>query len=173
MRPLGSSELKIVELPEQLQFVYGYEAGWGDLAAPPAALLVTLAWAWSTHHLVYAAIFVVIFAALVAYWLNISPAKLSVTQRELIAQGSQNRNLNNQANISAAEVNSLAYAAASDQGPAGLYAYCRSKQTCLMPGLTQEQSNTVAETIRAKFPQLERGDNIPTALQYPEQHSKR
>jgi hypothetical protein len=172
VRPLGSSELKTVELPDQLQFVYGYEPGWGDLAAPPAALLVALAWALSEHHLVYAAIFVVIFISLVIYWLNISPAKLSVTQRELIAQGSQNRNLNNQTTIPTSEVNSLAYAAAAKGTPAGLYAVCRRNQACLLPGLTQEQAAAVAELIRTKFPKLERGDNIPIALQYPEQHSK-
>jgi hypothetical protein len=170
VRLLGSSELKTIELPGELQFVYGYEAGWGDLAAPPAALIVLLAWALSTHHLVFAAIFVVVFAALVVYWLNISPSRLSVTPRELIAQGSQNRNLANQTNVPTSEVNTLRYAPASEQGPAGLYAYCRRKQICLIPGLTQEQAEAVAETIRAKFPDLERGDNLPAALQYPEQH---
>jgi hypothetical protein len=170
VRVLGTSELKSIVLPGQLQFVYGYQAGWGDLAAPPATLLVLLAWAWSTHHAVFAAIFVVAFAALVVYWLNISPARLSVSSQELVAHGSQNRNLSNQTNIPAAEVNTLRFAAASDHGPAGLYAYCRLKQICLMPGLTEEQASAVADAIRTKFPSLERGDNLPLSLQYPEQH---
>jgi hypothetical protein len=167
---LGTSELKVVELPGELQFVYGYQAGWGDLAAPPATLLVLLAWAWNTHHIVFAAIFVVAFAALIVYWLNISPSRLSVSSQELIAHGSQNRNLANQTMIPAAEVNTLRYAAASSQGPAGLYAYCQLRQTCLMPGLTEEQASAVADVIRTKFPNLERGDNLPASLQYPEQH---
>jgi hypothetical protein len=162
VRPLGSSDLKTVELPDQLQFVYGYEPGWGALA-----------WALSERHLVYAAIFVVIFISLVIYWLNVSPAKLSVTQRELVAQGSQNRNLANQTTIPASEVNSLAYAAAGKGSPAGLYAMCRRNQACLLPGLTPEQAAAVAGIIRTKFPKLERGDNIPDSLKYPEQHSKR
>lgn len=170
MKLLGSSELRTIELPDRLQVVHGYQAGWGDLAAPPATLLVLLAWAASTHHMVLGAIFVVAFAALAIYWLNISPNRLSVLPRELITQGSQNRNLANQTNIPAAEVNSLAYAATGEHGPTGLYAYCRRKRICLMPGLTQEQAEAVAEAIRAKFPNLERGDNLPAALQYPEQH---
>jgi hypothetical protein len=39
-----------------------------------------------------------------------------------------------------------------------------------MPGLTEEQASAVADAIRTKFPSLERGDNLPLSLQYPEQH---
>jgi len=170
VRLLGTSELKAVEFPGELPFVYGYQAGWGDLAAPPATLLVLLAWAWSTHHLVFAAIFVVAFAVLVVYCLNISPARLSVSSQELIARGTQNRNLASQTKIPAVEVNTLRYAAASDRGPAGLYARCGCNQTCLMPRLTQEQADEVANDIRAKFPNLECGVNLPASLQYPEQN---
>ena len=167
---MGAIQLQTIELPDQLRFVYGYESGWVDLAAPPAALLAAVIWAGVTHHLIFAAIFVVAFGALVVYWLNISPARLSVSQRELIAQGSQNRNLTNQTNIPAVEVNTLRYAPAGDYGPAGLYAYCRRRQICLIPGVAEEQAIAIAEAIRAKFPNIERGDNLPAHMEFPEQH---
>jgi len=170
VRVLGTSELKAVELPGELQFVYGYQAGWGDLAAPPATLLVLLAWAWSTHRPVFAAIFVVAFTALVVYWLNISPTRLSVSSQELIAHGNQNRNIREEVIVPASEVKSIGYLAAGEHGAAGLYAFRGNRQTCLMPGLTQEQATAIADVIREKFPYLERGGNTQTSLEFGEQN---
>ncbi len=166
MNLLGATELKTVELPDQLLFAYGYEAGWGDLAAPPAALLVALAWAAATHHYVLGAIFVVGFGALVLYWLNISPARLKVSAQELIAHNSQLRNVRQEVIVPASEIHSLAYIPAGPQGAAGLYAWHGIRQTCLMPGITPEEAAEAADLIRKKFPHLERGDNNRTALEY-------
>jgi hypothetical protein len=153
---LGSTELRTIDLPDQLQFVYGYRAGWGDLAAPPVALLVALVWAWTTGHHIFVAIFIVIFGGLAFHWINVTPARLLVSARELVSRGNHNRNIKAEVTVPATDLESLEYLPQSPSGAAGLYAQCGRKQVLLIPALTPEQAVEIARIIRAKFPGLER-----------------
>jgi hypothetical protein len=165
---LGSTELKTIELPDLLQFVYGYEAGWGDLVAPPAALLAALVWAWTTGHHIFVAIFIVIFGGLAFYWINITPTRLSVSLRELVSRGNHNRNIKAEVTVPASSIQSFEYFPLSANGAAGLYAQCGQKQVLLIPGLTQEQASEVVNTIRARYPQLEQNNSARTSPGYSE-----
>ena len=165
MKPLGSIELQTIELPDKLQFVFGYQAGWGDLAAPTAAFLIILGWAWSTEHYIPGAIVLVAFIVLALYWLNITPTRLSVSTHELVTRGNHTRNVHNEITIPVSDVQSLRFLPAGNQGPAGLYALRGSKQTCLIPGISSEESTAMVRLIRKKFPQIERGDQ-PRTLQF-------
>jgi hypothetical protein len=165
---LGSTELRTIELPDQLQFIYGYQAGWGDLVAPPAALLAALIWAWTTGHHIFVAIFIVIFGGLAFYWINITPTHLSVSIRELVSRGNHNRNIKAEVTVPASDIQSLDYFPAGPSAAAGLYAQCGQRQILLMPGLTKGQASEVVNTIRARFPQIEQSNSTRTSPGYSE-----
>ena len=163
---LGSTELRTVELPGQLQFVYGYQPGWGDLVAPPAALLVALVWAWTTGHHVFVAIFIVIFGGLAFHWINITPARLSVSIRELVTRGNHNRNIKAEVTVPTSDLLALEYLPPNPSGAAGLYAQCGRRQVLLIPGITPGQATEIANVVRTKFPSL--GQTAATDLAAPE-----
>jgi hypothetical protein len=165
---LGSTELKTIELPDQLQFVYGYDAGWGDLVAPPAALLAALIWAWTTGHHIFVAIFIVIFGGLAFYWINITPTRFSVSARELVSRGNHNRNIKAEVTVPASDLQYFEYLPQSPSGADGLYAQCGRKQVLLIPALTPEQANEVANLIRIKFPGLGRSNAAPAPPEFIE-----
>lgn len=158
MNPLGSIELKTTELTDKLQFDYGYEAGWADLVAPPAAFLILLTIAWSTHHVILAAIIIAAFVAIVLYWLNITPARLTISSREVVSHGNHTRTIKGDLTIPSPDIESLRYLPSGNHGPAGLYASHGSKQSCLMPGVTPEQASALLRVIRRKYPQIDRTD---------------
>ena len=104
------------------------------------------------------------------YYLNGPVTKLFVSQNQLIARGNLNRTFTNEVKVPASEVKSLGYSMGpGEDSPSGLYADCGwLKQTCLLPGLNKQQANTIADAIRRKFPDLERGDKSPNSLIFGE-----
>jgi hypothetical protein len=167
---IGHAEVTTIEEPGQLQFVVTRENGWIDLVAPSAVLILVFVWACVFGHFFVAVFSVVGLFGLGAYYLNGPITKLFVSQNQLIARGNLDRTFTNEVKVPASEVKSLGYSVGpSEDSPSGLYADRGwLKQTCLLPGLNKQQANTIADAIRRKFPDLERGDKSPNSLIFSE-----
>jgi hypothetical protein len=158
VRILGSSELQTIELSTQLQFVNGYQSGWVDFMAPPAALFIFFLWTMISHYYLMAWFCVVGYLLLVLWWLNTNVTKLYVTDTILVARGNLGHGFQNERRIPTEELKSFTYLATGAEGEVpGLYAIHAWTRTCLMPRLTEAEAKSIINTISRKFPHLEQG----------------
>jgi hypothetical protein len=92
---LGTSELKAVELPGQLQFVAVSESGWIDLPGVPLVLIVFATAAWISGRIFFALssafVLVAVLAKTIMNYPDGSKIKLFVSQSDLIARGDLGR----------------------------------------------------------------------------------
>ncbi len=157
MRIIGSAELRTIELPDQLQFTSGYESGWVDFMAPPAALFIVFLGAMIFHYYLVAWFVVIGYLLLVLWWLNSSVTRLIVTDTVLVARGNLGRSYSNERRVKTEELKSLAWFGGAQSEVPGLYANHGWQRTCLIPRLTAEEARAIIDTIHKKFPYLEHG----------------
>jgi hypothetical protein len=157
VRILGSADLTTIELPDQLQFVSGYQSGWVDFMAPPAALFIVFLWAMISHYYLLAWFVVIGYLLLVLWWLSTSVTRLFVTPTQLVARGNLGRTYHAERRVDTEELKTLSYFSGGNDQPPGLYAYHGWSSTCLIPKVTEVEANIIINAIHAKFPNLERG----------------
>jgi hypothetical protein len=158
VRILGSSELRTIEFSTQLQFVNGYQSGWVDFMAPPAALFILFLWTIVSQYYLMSWFVVIGYMLLVLWWLNGNVTKLYVTDTLIVARGSLGRSYQRERRVRTDELKSLTYVATGADGEIpGLYAIHAWTRTCLMPRLTEEEAKAIINTISIKFPHLEQG----------------
>jgi hypothetical protein len=160
VRLLGSADLKTIERPHQLQFVSGYESGWVDFLAPPAALFIVFLWAMIVHYYLLAWFIVIGYLLLALWWLHSPVTRLFVSDTELLARGNLGRSYSDTRRVKTDELKSMSHFHGAQNEPAGLYAYHAWTKTCLIPRLTQQEANSIIETIHRKFPYIEHGHEI-------------
>jgi len=163
VRILGSADLKTIESPGGLQFVAGYESGWVDFMAPPAALFIVFLWAMIEHFYLLAWFTVVGYLLLVLWWLHSPLTRLFVSETELRARGNLGFSYSGTRKVKTEELKSIAYFQGAQNEPAGLYAYHGWTRTCLIPRLTQAEANLIVEAIHRKFPYIQHGHEIAMA----------
>lgn len=155
---LGSSELRTIEFSTQLQFVNGYQSGWFDFMAPPAALFILFLWTIVYQYYLISWFVVIGYLLLVLWWLNSNVTKLYVTDTVLVARGSLGRSYLRERRVRTEELKSFTYLATGAEGEVpGLYAIHAWTRTCLMPRLTEAEARAIIQTISRKFPHLEQG----------------
>jgi hypothetical protein len=157
VRLLGRNEVTTIDEPDYLQFVLVRENGWIDLVGPPVALLVFVAWAVIYQHYFFIAFAVIGLFALIANYANGSITKLFVSQSELIARGNLDRALTDEVKVKVSDIESLDYRMGGRNSPSGFYASQGwLKQTCLLPGLSKQKANAIADAICERFPNIKR-----------------
>lgn len=160
MRVLGKAELTTVERPRQIEFASGYQSGWVDFMAPPAALFMVFLWAMIAHYYLIAWFVVVGYLLLVLWWLHSPVTRLLVTDTELVARGSLGRSYSDTRRVKTEDLKSLGHFHGAHNEPLGLYAYHAWTKTCMIPHLTPQESNAIINAIHRKFPDLEHGHEI-------------
>lgn len=168
MKAFGHSEITTIDDPDGLQFVVVRANGYVDFFAPIAALLAFGLWAVIAHHFILVIISTVGLFSLLASYARGPVTRLAVSQYELVASGNLDRTFTDHLRVETKNVKSLGYFVGYENEPSGLYADQGWRQTCLLPGVSKEEADTIAETIRGKFPDLERGDTSSRSLLYSE-----
>ena len=158
MRLLGSSELRTIEFPTQLQFINGYQSGWFDFMAPPIALFILFLGAIVAHNYLMCWFVIIGYLLLVLWWLNSNATKLYVTDTLIVARGSLGRSYLRERRVRGDELKALTYVATGAPGEIpGLYAIHAWTRTCLMPRLSEAEAKEIMSSISKKFPYLEQG----------------
>ena len=145
----------------QLEFASGYQSGWVDFLAPPAALFIVFLWAMIAHFYLVAWFVAVGYLLLILWWLH-SPVTRPPGYRDggsepaAIAAVSCPTRAASKPGIS----KSLGHFHGAHNEPVGLYAYHDWSKTCLIPRLTPQESNAIVAAIHRKFPDIEHGHEI-------------
>jgi hypothetical protein len=160
VRTIGKAELTTVDRGKQLEFASGYQSGWVDFLAPPAALFIVFLWAMIAHFYLIAWFVVVGYLLLVLWWLHSPVTRLLVTDTELVARGNLGRSYSDTRRVKTEDLKSLGHFHGAHNEPAGLYAYHDWSKTCLIPRLTPQESNAIVAAIHRKFPDIEHGHEI-------------
>jgi len=170
---IGKTEIETIEGPEELQFAIVHEKGWLDLFVPPILLSIIVIWSWIAGNFFFAGFAILAAVIAVAKSLSNPATRLFVKSNEVVARGNIGQTLSDEIRIPAPEIDSLGYFAGSEGDNSGLYVWRGWTQTCLVSGINKEQATAIAETIRRKFPDLERGDRTPTSILHGEQSGVR
>jgi hypothetical protein len=157
---IGKAELTTVDRGRQLEFASGYQSGWVDFMAPPAALFIIFLWAMIAHYYLIAWFVVVGYLLLVLWWLHSPVTRLIVSETELVARGNLGRSYSDRRRVTTEDLKSLGHFHGAHNEPTGLYAYHGWTKTCLIPRLTQQESHAIIDAIHKKFPHLEHGQEI-------------
>jgi len=156
-------DLTVTELADELRFRVDREEGWvGRIALPLvfcAVLIFTLTLRNSTLRIGGASGMALGILYLAINRTRPSSTELSVTSRGFHATGYLGSGVvpfyRASVKVPADRVRSLVYAPGDDSSPAGLHLDCGAwNKECVLPGLTRQQTEAVAETILRRFPQF-------------------
>ncbi|WP_348262337.1 hypothetical protein P8935_21385 [Telmatobacter sp. DSM 110680] len=158
MSLVSKVELKTVELPDALEFTVSREDGLLESVAFPVFAFFVLWMFWRMGTL-WIHILAGIAAAstsltLLVNWIQGGETKLRVTRDEIRAEGNLGQLFSTSVTIPATDVTSIRFDNGGDGGISGLYVRHGWRFTPVLPRLTAEQSKTVIEAIRQKFPEI-------------------
>lgn len=164
MRPLGSVEFTIEELPFELQIRRFRQAGWVERFLAPAAVppLFVVGWFWQKPGLIVAGaglIFVLIFL-----WAWNHASVLRVLPDKLITSVF----LWNQTETALSDVQSMQWLRGEifveNGDPDGLYVSCAGRCKCVLPLISQIQGKAATDAISRKFPNYPINAPVPGSL---------
>ena len=159
------TEISTIELPGELQFVVIRQAGWAGKLVVPIAVAALAVWLWFSGNEVFSILVAVVGGiSLSANWAHGPVTKLRVTETELLATGNLDSVFSKEARVQASEVTSIGYEIGNEDEPSGLYARTGWSHTCLLPGLNEEEANSVAAAISKQFPEIPAADRTPTSI---------
>ncbi len=165
MRAFERAEITTIELPDELQFVVVRHAGWAERFGAPVAVAAIALWFWFSGHEILSLLFAVVGGiSLVANWARGRATKLRVTETEFVASGNLDQFFSTEARAQTSDVTSIGYELGSENEPSGLYARTGWSHTCLLPGLNEEQANSIAATVSKRFPEIPVPDLTPASV---------
>lgn len=151
-------ELKSVELPNALEFTISRESGWLEPIVVPVVTAFVLWIFWRTGALWSRIIAVVVGSStalsLLASWFQGRETTLRATEDELIAEGNLGRLFSTEIRIAISDVLWIGYDSGGEGGTSGLYVRIRWGRTCVLPGLSPEQAQSVVDCIERRFPEI-------------------
>jgi hypothetical protein len=164
MSLLGNVEIKTTELPDALEFTVVREDGLIETIAIPIFAFFVLWMLWRTGNLWLRTIagFAAGFTSLVfvANWIQGGETKLRVTRDRLVAEGNLGQLRRSSVTIATRDVKSIRFDDGGDGGISGLYVRHGWRFTPVLPRLSLEQSQTVVDAIRKKFPEIPAEKNV-------------
>ena len=168
MSLLSNIELKIVELPDALEFTVSREEGLIESVAFPVFAFFVLWMFWRMGTL-WIHILAGIAAAstsltLFVNWIQGGETKLRVTCEEIRAEGNLGRLFSTSVTIPVTDVASIRFDNGGDGGISGLYVRHGWRFTPVLPRLTLEQTQTVVEAIRQRFPEIPADSGVNFSL---------
>ena len=164
MRPLGSVEFTIEELPTELRIRYLRHAGWVEriLALAAVPLLVVIGWFWQKPSLIVAASGLLML--LIFRWAWGHPSTLRVLPDRLITSVY----LWNQTETTLSDIQSMQWLRAEifveGGDPDGLYVSCAGRCKCVLPLISKQQAKAATDAITQKFPKYPIDVPVPGSL---------
>lgn len=152
MKPFGSVEFTIEELPSELQIRRSRSAGWIEWFLAPAAapLLFLEGWFWQKPGLIVAGGGLIV--ALMGRWAWHHPSVLRVRHDRLVTSVY----LWNQTETALCDIQSMQWLRGElfveNGDPDGLYVYCAGRSKCVLPLISQKQAKAATDAISRKFP---------------------
>jgi hypothetical protein len=169
MSLLGDVELKIVELPDALEFTVTREDGLLENVAVPAIAMIVFWMFWRAGALWPR--FIAGFAAIstllayIANWIQCGETRLRVTREGLFAEGNLGQLFSRSITVAIEDVSSIGfYDGGGDGGISGLYARHGWRFWPLLPRLSQEQTETLVDAIQKKFPEIPAESELNSSL---------
>lgn len=152
MRPLGSVEFVIEELPGELQIRYSRHAGWIERIVAPAiaASSLVIGWFWQKPPLIMGGGVLIVF--LIVRWAWGHESVLRVFPDRLIAS-SYFRNTKETSLSNIETIRWLRQDSSDDGLVEGLYISRAGRPECILPLVSEEQARGVTEAISRKFPE--------------------
>jgi hypothetical protein len=157
---------EITTLPEPARITFQIEREHGWIEWPLALAGIGFCfWQWSRYHLIFWAIGgTVATASAVANWARGSRTELVVTADELLARGNTGRLFSSEITIRTADVTAMQYQVGDEGAPSGLYVRHGWRNTCLVRGISEDQTNQILDEISRRFPNIRTGDSDPSSL---------
>jgi len=153
---VGQTTITTIEEPDHLQFVTTRVRGWTDLLLP-TILTVVGGGALGFKHFFMGALCLLAAILFLANFSKPSTNQLDVSQSEMIVRSSVDSSISQDKTVKSPEMKSLGYQYGNKNQPSGLYANQGIfNQICLLPGLSKQQANEIADTICKKFPNYRR-----------------
>jgi hypothetical protein len=164
MRPFGSVEFTIQELPSELQISRLCHAGWIERILAPAAVppLVAIGWFWQKPLLIVAASGLVML--LIFRWAWGHPSTLRVLSDRLITSV----HLWNQTETALSDIATVQWLRGEilveNGDPDGLYVSCAGRCKCVLPLISKQQARAATDAITRKFPKYPIDVPVPGSL---------
>lgn len=163
MKAFRQTLLTTSESTDVLKFRVTQKHGWGDVCIwlTCAAFAV---W-WGLHNNDWLVLLVVTVIIFLAEWFYDPTAELTVTEYSLTVNGPTLQSVSRQYRIWARDIVLLEYGTGGEGEPSGLYVkHGPMNYTCVLPRISQEQTQVVIDTILRHFPEFVYGDRDPYSL---------
>ena len=154
MKPLGSVEFTIEELPDKLQIRYARHAGWIERIVAPAVVAssMVIGWFWEKPVLIAGASGLIFM--LLIRWAWGHESILRILPDRLIASSY----LRNTMETSLSNVETIRWLRQYSPGDGvgvgeGLYISRAGRPECILPLVSEEQARAVTEAISRRFPE--------------------
>ena len=161
---LSRAEVTTLPEPARIAFQIEHEHGWIEWPLALAGTGVCF-WEWSRFHSIFWAIAgTFATASVVANWARGSRTELVVTADQLLARGNIGRLFSSETTIRTADVTAMRYQVGGEGAPSGLYVGHGWRSTCLVPEISEDQTNQILDEIFRRFPNIATGDSNPSSL---------
>jgi hypothetical protein len=164
MRPFGSLEFTIQELPTELWISRLRHAGWIERILAPAVVppLVAIGWFWQEPLLIVAASGLI--GLLIFRWSWGHPSTLRVLSGRLITSVY----LWNQTETALSDIATMQWLRGEifveNGDPDGLYVSCAGRCKCVLPLISKQQAMAATDAITRKFPKYSIDVPVPGSL---------
>jgi hypothetical protein len=164
MELFGKTDLSISELPESVKFTVVHRQGLIEVIIAPivTALVVWLFWR-SGSQLTKIMAVLAGFSGAIAVIANLrqgAEVSLRVTADELVTQGNMGKLFETEQQIATKDVLGMSYRLGGEGEIYGLYVKLRWNERCILPRLSEEQTQQTIETIGRKFPGVPTSDSV-------------
>jgi hypothetical protein len=158
MKLSGDVELRTTELSDALQFVVIRDSSLYEEVLAPVIILVALWYFWKIAFGLYRLI--LIFVAIsgvtgyVANKLHGRETRILIREDGIIAKGNLGRIFSTHFQVMASDISRIRFGTIGEDGPSGLCVWQGGTMTCVLPGINEEQADSIVEQISQRFPLL-------------------
>lgn len=161
---LSRAEVTTLVEPTRITFHIEREDGWIEWLIG-LAIICFCFWQWSRFHTIFWLIGGLVGTATVfANWTRGGRTELIVTAGELLARGNVGRMFSSEISIKTADVTAMQYQVGGEGAPSGLYVRHGWQNTCLVDGISEDQTNQILDEIFRRLPNVPTGDRNPASL---------
>jgi hypothetical protein len=166
MKALSSTELKIDDLDDELQFTLSREIGWIEIVLEAGAISGFAIYAILQQRILLGLCCAIGIGALLINWALGPTTVFRISARGVVATGNLRRWSAADVEIAASEIKSIGWSFGGENSPGGIYVWHGWKSTCVLPGISRNRAQAAIDAIKAKFPQftIENGPAVSLSL---------
>lgn len=164
MRAFGQVEITSVALPNEVLFVAKRRGGWTDyFVIPLLGVIVVWLWVANKELMSLLAAFIGGFSLLTS-WSRGPETRLKITRDLLLADGNLDRMMTDEIRIPTSEVKWINWSSGGEHGLEGLHVGRGFTSVCVLPGITEQQAQTIRSAIEREFPEISIDDSSPVSF---------